>query len=128
MALIRHCICSCLGKEGLLRCLPDLAGRELQNGTLSRESLLEQAGVGMDALNSAEVLRMAQLNEKYKERFGFPFVICAQMSDKENILRQLSERCQNECKVERACAIKEVKKICRLRLQSLVLTDAPSNL
>ncbi|KAL3040485.1 hypothetical protein OYC64_011494 [Pagothenia borchgrevinki] len=111
------------GKEGILRCHPDLAGRDLQSGSLTRESHEEQAGSGMGALNSGEASRMARLNQEYKERFGFPFVICARMHDKENILRQLSARCQNERAVERARGIEEVKKICHLRLQSLVLTD-----
>ncbi|KAF1373012.1 hypothetical protein PFLUV_G00255930 [Perca fluviatilis] len=116
------------GKEGILRCHPDLAGRDLQSGTLTRESREEQAGSGMDALNSADASRMARLNEEYKERFGFPFVICARMNDKANILRELSERCPNERSVERARGIEEVKKICRLRLQDLVHTDSPNKL
>lgn len=115
----------CPGKEGILRCHPDLAGRDLQRGTLTRESREEQARAGMDALDSAEASRMARLNEEYKERFGFPFVICARMNDKGNILRQLTERCHNERAVERARGIDEVKKICHLRLQGLVVTDAP---
>ncbi|KAI4807044.1 hypothetical protein KUCAC02_017822 [Chaenocephalus aceratus] len=110
--------------EGILRCHPDLAGRDHQSGSLTRESHDEQAGSGMGALNSGEASRMARLNQEYKERFGFPFVICARMHDKENILRQLSARCQNERAVERARGIEEVKKICHLRLQSLVLTDS----
>lgn len=118
----------CPGKEGILRCHPDLAGRDLQSGTLTRESRDEQAGAGMDALSSAEASRMARLNEEYKERFGFPFVICARMNDKANILWQLSERCRNERAAERARGIEEVKKICRLRLQGLVPTDAPNKL
>ncbi|XP_034428770.1 2-oxo-4-hydroxy-4-carboxy-5-ureidoimidazoline decarboxylase-like [Hippoglossus hippoglossus] len=115
----------CPGKEGLLRCINVLAGMDLQRGTLSRESREEQAGAGLDALVSGEASRMARLNEQYKERFGFPFVICARMSDKTNILRQLSERCQHERTVERAHGIEEVKKIGRLRLQGLVRHDAP---
>ncbi|KAE8279882.1 2-oxo-4-hydroxy-4-carboxy-5-ureidoimidazoline decarboxylase [Larimichthys crocea] len=116
------------GKEGILRCHPDLAGRDLHGGTLTRESREEQAGAGMDALNSVEASNMARLNEEYKERFGFPFVICARMTDKVNILRQLSERCRNERSVERARGIEEVKKICRVRLQALVVGEASNKL
>lgn len=118
----------CPGKEGILRCHPDLAGRDLQSGTLTKESRDEQAGAGMDALSPAEASRMARLNEEYKERFGFPFVICARMNDKGNILRKLTERCQNERAAERARGIEEVKKICHLRLQGLVLPDGPCKL
>ncbi|XP_044195626.1 2-oxo-4-hydroxy-4-carboxy-5-ureidoimidazoline decarboxylase [Thunnus albacares] len=116
------------GKEGILRCHPDLAGRDLQSGTLTQESREEQTGAGMDALDSSEASRMARLNDEYKERFGFPFVICARMNDKATILRQLSERLGNERPVERARGIEEVKKICRLRLQGLVLIDALNKL
>ncbi|KAK1884856.1 2-oxo-4-hydroxy-4-carboxy-5-ureidoimidazoline decarboxylase [Dissostichus eleginoides] len=86
------------GKEGILRCHPDLAGRDLQSGSLTRESHEEQAGSGMGALNSGSLAHgPAQ-----------PGV--------QGALR-------NERAVERARGIEEVKKICHLRLQSLVLTD-----
>ncbi|XP_015257408.1 PREDICTED: putative 2-oxo-4-hydroxy-4-carboxy-5-ureidoimidazoline decarboxylase [Cyprinodon variegatus] len=113
------------GKEGILRCHPDLAGRDLHSGALTRESQEEQARAGMGELSPAEASRMARLNEKYKERFGFPFVICARMNDKARILSELSERLQNERAAESARGIAEVKKICRLRLQALVLSEAP---
>nr|XP_040023558.1 2-oxo-4-hydroxy-4-carboxy-5-ureidoimidazoline decarboxylase [Gasterosteus aculeatus aculeatus] len=116
------------GKEGVLRCHPDLAGRDLRGGTLTRESREEQTGAGMDALTSAEASRVTRLNEEYKERFGFPFIICARLSDKATVLRQLSERRRNERAVERARAVEEVKKICRLRLQALVRDDAQNKL
>lgn len=116
------------GKEGILRCHPDLAGRDLQSGTLTRESREEQSQAGLDVLNTAEVSFMARLNVDYKERFGFPFVICARMNSKTTILQQLSKRLENERVAERDCAIEEVKKICHLRLQGLVLTDIPNKL
>ncbi|XP_017261880.1 2-oxo-4-hydroxy-4-carboxy-5-ureidoimidazoline decarboxylase [Kryptolebias marmoratus] len=111
------------GKEGILRCHPDLAGRDLRRGALTRESREEQARAGMDALRPDEASRVARLNEEYKRRFGFPFVVCARASDKASVLRELSERCASERAAERARGIEEVKKICRLRLQGLVLPD-----
>ncbi|KAL1006506.1 hypothetical protein UPYG_G00073220 [Umbra pygmaea] len=80
------------GKEGILRLHPDLAGRDLQGGTLTRESREEQGKAGLDTLTTLEVSRMARLNTEYKGHFGFPFVICARMNDKVTILRQLEER------------------------------------
>ncbi|KAM9332628.1 2-oxo-4-hydroxy-4-carboxy-5-ureidoimidazoline decarboxylase [Pholidichthys leucotaenia] len=116
------------GKEGILRCHPDLAGRDLQSGALTRESQEEQAGAGMAALTSAEAQRMTRLNEEYKKRFGFPFVICARLSDKADVLQQLSARCRNEREAERARGIEEVKKICGLRLRRIVRPDSPNRL
>lgn len=79
----------------------------------------------MDALSSDEASHMARLNQSYKDRFGFPFVICAQMNDKSKIIYQLTARCQNERGVELECGIEEVKRICRLRLRNLVIPDTP---
>ncbi|XP_003967981.1 2-oxo-4-hydroxy-4-carboxy-5-ureidoimidazoline decarboxylase [Takifugu rubripes] len=113
------------GKEGLLRCHPDLAGRDLQRGTLTQESRVEQVAAGLDALGSEEASRMERLNDEYKQRFGFPFVICARMNDKATILHQMTERCQNEPALETLRGIEEVKKISSLRLHSIILVDTP---
>lgn len=78
----------------------------------------------MDALGSGEASCIARLNEEYKQRFGFPFVICARLNDKGTILRQLAERRQNDPALETVRGIEEVKKICRLRLQSIVSDTA----
>lgn len=77
----------------------------------------------MNALSPGDVAAMARLNAEYKQRFGFPFVVCARMHDKAGILRQLSQRCRNEREAEVARGIEEVKKICRLRLEALVHMD-----
>ncbi|KAG7273931.1 hypothetical protein CRUP_011067 [Coryphaenoides rupestris] len=111
------------GKEGILRCHPDLAGKELQRGTLTPESREEQARAGLDRMDASEASRMARLNAAYKERFGFPFVICARENDKASVAEQLRERLRNTRAQERSRAIEEVKKIGRLRLQGLVLSD-----
>ncbi|NP_001073641.1 2-oxo-4-hydroxy-4-carboxy-5-ureidoimidazoline decarboxylase [Danio rerio] len=116
------------GKEGILRCHPDLAGRDLQSGTLTPESQEEQSQAGMTTLDSAEIVHMYRLNSEYKERFGFPFVICARLNNKADIVRQLSERLKNRRTAELECAIEEVKKICSLRLHSIVLSDIQTKL
>ncbi|KAJ8418579.1 hypothetical protein AAFF_G00000780 [Aldrovandia affinis] len=113
-------------KEGVLRRFPDLAGREFRNGTLSPESQLEQNQAGMTRLEPAEAACITALNTQYKQRFGFPFVICGRMNDKHTILLHLHQRLTNEHSHELACAIEEVKKICHLRLQSLVCPTQPS--
>ncbi|KAG8584885.1 hypothetical protein GDO81_004803 [Engystomops pustulosus] len=108
------------GKEGILRCHPDLAGRELTSGTLTMESQEEQRGAGLTSLTSQERERLTLLNTQYKEKFGFPFVICAKMADKDKIMRELSARLQNDPSVELLIGIDEVKKICHLRIQDIL--------
>jgi len=71
---------------------------------------------------------MVRLNAAYKERFGFPFVICARENDKASVAEQLRERLRNTRAQERSRAIEEVKKIGRLRLHGLVLSDRNNKL
>ncbi|KAI5627471.1 2-oxo-4-hydroxy-4-carboxy-5-ureidoimidazoline decarboxylase [Silurus asotus] len=114
------------GKEGILRCHPDLAGRELQSGALTRDSQEEQHAAGFTDLRPEEVSHMRSLNSEYKQRFGFPFIICARLSGKRDITRELQRRLGDSREAERVRAIGEVKKICALRLRNLVLSD-PTN-
>ncbi|XP_029458463.1 putative 2-oxo-4-hydroxy-4-carboxy-5-ureidoimidazoline decarboxylase [Rhinatrema bivittatum] len=107
------------GKEGILRCLPDLAGRELQSGTLSAESQKEQVQAGLTSLSHEEQEKLHQFNSLYKNKLGFPFVIAARMSDKSKILQDLTARIQNPPLQELYNGIEEVKKICHLRLQDI---------
>ncbi|XP_053312376.1 putative 2-oxo-4-hydroxy-4-carboxy-5-ureidoimidazoline decarboxylase [Spea bombifrons] len=116
------------GKEGILRCHPDLAGRELMSGTLTSESQHEQRQAGLTSLSQADRERLTLLNYQYKEKFGFPFVICAKMSDRNKIMEELSSRLQNEKDEELQTGIAEVKKICHLRLQDIFVKAVPTKL
>lgn len=73
----------------LIRAHPDLVGRAALAGTLSRESTAEQRAAGLDpgALTADEVARFQESNQVYKDRFGFPFVICAREYTKDEIGR-----------------------------------------
>ncbi|XP_054575680.1 putative 2-oxo-4-hydroxy-4-carboxy-5-ureidoimidazoline decarboxylase [Eptesicus fuscus] len=115
------------GQEGILRCHPDLAGRELQRGTLTAESQREQSGAGLTSLGAEERLRLAELNARYRARFGFPFVLAARLSDRQAVPRELARRLHRPPALELRAALDEVKKIGRLRLADLLGTD-PSRL
>ncbi|CAL4209184.1 unnamed protein product [Meganyctiphanes norvegica] len=64
-------------KKGILRLLPDLAGRLAEAGNLSAESTYEQRTAGLTLLTPNEKQRIRSLNKRYWDRFGFPFVVCA---------------------------------------------------
>lgn len=57
---------------------------------------------------------------RYRQKFGFPFVICARENKKEVIVKRLTERVQNSVAEELNTGIEEVKKICLLRLLSII--------
>jgi 2-oxo-4-hydroxy-4-carboxy-5-ureidoimidazoline decarboxylase len=63
---------------------------------------------------------MNRLNEQYKLKFGFPFVVCARENKKDAILKGLAERLQNSPHTEGITGTNEVKKIYRLRIMDLV--------
>lgn len=117
------CLCFSAGQEGILRCHPDLAGRELQRGTLTAESRREQSGAGLTSLGAEERLRLAELNAQYRARFGFPFVLAARLSDREAVPRELARRLRRPAAQELRTALGEVKKIGRLRLADLLGVD-----
>src|SRR5436190_17372067 len=87
-----------LGEQvGLIAAHPDLVGRAV----LTRESQGEQAAAGLMELSAEERAAFERYNRAYKERFGFPFVICACLNKKEAILKAFPERLQNSPEAER---------------------------
>lgn len=114
------CLCFSAGQEGILRCHPDLAGRDQQLDTLSKESRREQSHAGLNSLNSNDRLRLQQLNQQYRERFGFPFVVAALLSDRATVFRELARRLRCQPESELRTALDEVKKISHLRLTDLL--------
>ncbi len=55
--------------------IPDLAGRLALAKGLTADSTGEQAGAGLDRLIAGELARFTELNARYRERFGFPFIM-----------------------------------------------------
>ncbi|XP_045422803.1 putative 2-oxo-4-hydroxy-4-carboxy-5-ureidoimidazoline decarboxylase [Lemur catta] len=107
------------GQEGILRCHPDLAGRELQQGTLTAESQREQSGAGLTSLRADERLQLAELNAQYRARFGFPFVLAARLRGRAAVPLELARRLHCPPAQELRTALDEVKKIGSLRLADL---------
>jgi OHCU decarboxylase len=104
-------------KLALIRAHPDLAGKAAIEGTLTDSSTREQASAGLDRLTPDEYEAFTSTNAAYRERFGFPFVVCAREHTKESILRVASERLANTEDEEIRVALEEIAKIARLRLE-----------
>ena len=103
----------------LIRAHPDLVGKLALAGQLTKESTSEQAGAGLGNLKPEEVALFQQNNAAYKEKFGFPFVICARLNKKEAILNGFKVRLQNSRAQEIQAALVEIFKIAELRLRDL---------
>jgi len=103
----------------LIRAHPDLAGKAAISGELTEESSAEQASAGIDQCTKEEYERFQELNRRYKEKFGFPFVMAVRDSNRHEILAAFESRLGNDGQTEFDKAIREIHKIARLRLQEL---------
>ena len=83
-----------------------------------RWSEAEQAGVSGAATETMQAL--AELNQKYEDKFGYIFIVCASGKTSEEMLAILRSRLENESDEELRIAAAEQAKITRLRLQKLV--------
>lgn len=104
----------------LLEAHPDLAGAAAQRGELTAESQREQRGAGLSTLDADRAARIADLNRRYRERFGFPFIVCARLNVRDAILGTFEARILNEPAMEFDNAIAQIGEIVRLRLADLV--------
>lgn len=103
----------------LIRAHPDLAGKAQVAGELTPDSTDEQASAGLDRCTRVEYERFQALNDAYKEKFGFPFVMAVRGSSRAAILKAFSARLKNDYDVEFETALAEIHKIARLRLEAM---------
>jgi OHCU decarboxylase len=104
----------------LISAHPDLVGRAAMAGTLSPASTSEQASGGLDRLTAEEIGLFQKYNNQYREKFGFPFVICARLNKKEAILGGFVLRLNNSREAEIHTALEEIFKIAWLRLSDVI--------
>jgi 2-oxo-4-hydroxy-4-carboxy--5-ureidoimidazoline (OHCU) decarboxylase len=83
--------------------------------TLSRVDFHEEHNV--------VIVAVSKLNKAYREKFGFPLVVCVRENTKETILASGKERLENSPAQERAGALVEIAKIANLRLRDIL--EAP---
>lgn len=74
----------------------------------------------VEQLNIDDKLKLMELNNRYKEKFGFPFIVCPKEADFRAIFSDMMSRLQNSQETEVSVAMREVKNIVRLRIHELV--------
>jgi OHCU decarboxylase len=103
----------------LINAHPDLAGKAAVQGQLTEASTNEQAGAGIHQCTAEEFARFTELNDAYKAKFAFPFIMAVKGSNRHQILAAFETRIHNSADVEFACALAEINKIAMFRLQTL---------
>jgi len=104
----------------LIKGHPDLAGKAARAGAMTAHSTAEQASAGLDRLTDAEFDEFHRRNDAYREKFGFPFIICVRRHGKDSILRQFERRLRNDAAAETEAALAEIFRIVALRLDQRV--------
>jgi 2-oxo-4-hydroxy-4-carboxy-5-ureidoimidazoline decarboxylase len=103
----------------LIRAHPELAGREAAAGELTAESSSEQASAGLHRLAPHDAAALRAANAAYREKFGFPFVVCVREHTVQSIIANARARLAHSHDEEIDAALTEIGKIARLRLEDL---------
>jgi 2-oxo-4-hydroxy-4-carboxy-5-ureidoimidazoline decarboxylase len=108
---------------GLIKAHPDLASKTRRAAGLTVESNAEQNSVGLDRLSDAEYEAFERVNNAYRAKFGFPYIVCVRRQTKDSILRDFERRLPNDASAEMQTSIEEICRIAALRLDQLVASD-----
>ncbi|HXG70816.1 MAG TPA: 2-oxo-4-hydroxy-4-carboxy-5-ureidoimidazoline decarboxylase [Gemmatimonadaceae bacterium] len=92
----------------------DRASLEARFPATHELSSKEQAGVG--GANAEVIAALADANQRYLERFGFIFIVCATGKSAEEMLGLLRDRLNNDRATELRIAAEEQARITALRL------------
>src|SRR6202790_1331316 len=107
----------------LIKAHPDLANKTQRAAGLTAESSAEQNSAGLDRLSDAEYVAFERVNNAYRAKFGFPYIVCVRRHTRDSILRDFERRLPNDAKTEMQTSIEEICRIAALRLDQLVMSD-----
>jgi OHCU decarboxylase len=100
----------------ILNSHPDLAVEK----KLTKDSKNEQKNASLNHCTDEEFMEFKKLNEEYKKKFGFPFIVAVKGKNKEEILNSFRQRITNNINLEFEEAKKQVKKIASFRLDEII--------
>jgi OHCU decarboxylase len=110
----------------LIESYPELGSAVVADGLTGEESLKDQSARGLNRLGDAEHEDLAQLTEAYRERFGFPLVICVREAESfDKLLQEGRSRLHNAESQEHAAALVEIAKIAGHRFDDYLAEADP---
>ena len=102
----------------IIKAHPDLADKT-KISLLNIDSRTEQNRAGLDQCSEKEFREFKNLNNEYKKKFGFPFILAVEGKNKTEILNKFKKRILNSADDEFKEAISQVCKIANLRLNKI---------
>ena len=103
-------------KLEILNSHPDLANKT-KISPLTDNSKKEQQSAGLDSCTKEEFDEFKKLNDLYKKKFNFPFILAVKGKNKNEILENFKKRISFDPITEFDEALKQVKQIANLRLK-----------
>ena len=107
-------------KLKLISAHPDLAGKLALAKRLTADSTGEQASAGLDRLTDGERAKFTDLNDAYRLKFGFPFIIAVKGKSKADILAAFERRIAFEPTKEITTALAEIDRIAAWRITDIM--------
>jgi 2-oxo-4-hydroxy-4-carboxy-5-ureidoimidazoline decarboxylase len=107
----------------LLVAHPDLCEKVEKMKELTADSQEEQSKAGLQSMVGDELETFKAMNNAYKTKFGFPFILAVRNASKHTVLSALEGRLPHSAAQEFQTAMEQVHKIAWMRLLSKVNTD-----
>ncbi len=127
VAELKHALAEAVRQAGrdrqlaLIRAHPELAGKAMLAGTLTRESSHEQSTSGLTHCSPEELQTLHALNTEYSARFGWPFVLAVRGATgrgltRAEIIATLRQRLVSTPQVELDECLRQIDRIAEIRL------------
>ncbi|MBU3738976.1 MAG: 2-oxo-4-hydroxy-4-carboxy-5-ureidoimidazoline decarboxylase [Rhodoferax sp.] len=105
----------------LIRAHPELAGKAMVRRTLTPESSNEQSRAGLTDCSPEEFDRLQALNQAYKDKFGFPFILAVRGPrgtglTRQQIIAAFERRLHHHPAFEKSECLRNIHRIAEIRL------------
>ena len=106
-------------KLNLIKAHPELGKKLQKKEKLTKFSKEEQKSAGLDQCTDEEFEILTNLNNIYRSKFEFPFILAVKGLNKNQIIDNMKKRVNNSKSEEFETAINEIHKIAQLRIKDL---------
>ena len=106
-------------KLNLIKAHPELGKKLQKKEKLTKFSKEEQKSAGLDQCSDEEFEILTNLNNTYRSKFEFPFILAVKGLNKNQIIDNMKKRVNNSKSEEFETAINEIHKIAQLRIKDL---------
>jgi len=101
----------------LFRVHPQLAGKEADQGSMTKASTSEQGRLGLLSLSVADKIRLTELNASYTARFGHPFIVALhRVPDLADLFNTFERRLQSSPVEEHVSTLAEIASVIHARV------------